>query len=242
MANQRGIRRGKIPFRARRRRRPTRWIDCASASILNLGPPEPGEPDTFVPGQLSNLTVGLMGESGTQGAAQSAAELIVGDGDTWWADDNEVRVERIVGNLTFEASARATYLDLIGNANLRFKQMLVPVVRFGLLVVAEEDEEVVALPPSLHEHDDLEETQWLYLYQGTGGTGIQWTYEETEIWVVRHCIWDVPIDIRVKRKLSRRDRLVMVYEHGFLAGIPSTSISAHVSLIHQLRCLVSTSS
>jgi len=237
MANHRPIRRGRIPFR---RRRPTRWIDCGSVGLLNLGPTEPGTPDIFVPGQLTGYGVDVMGSGGTGGATSGAIELLVGDGDTWWADANEVRLERVVGSIALQVSARALEADLAGNTNYWLTRMC-PIVRFGLLVVAEEDEEVVALPPSLHESDDLEESQWLWLHQTQGGVGIQWAFENaSDLYLQRQAVVDIPIDVRVKRKISRRDRLCLVHEYGWFAGAVAEDISASVRFVHQLRCLVST--
>lgn len=151
-------------------------------------------------------------------------ELWSGDFDAEYADDANVVVERIVGDIS------------LGGISLHSDgQFVVPYVRLGLLAVEEVETIATWEPPNLFLREDLEEYEWMWLY-GSNFKGN---------WVPTLGIEAVPgmrygdelhVDLRVKRKLGKKDHLVLLAQFATL-GPPVGSIT--VGYFHTLRGLFS---
>lgn len=225
MANRRGIRAPRQNWR-RGRRRPSRWIDCnstqASAGAVGAG--------------------SIIIQAGTP--AESAAgyrELVVGDIDTEWADANEVLVERVVGDISMSGydilSSLTDETELLALAQSWVS--MGPLTRIGLVVVEDvDDSETSITVPSLFEFDDVQDTEWMWLFQLGSPNETHVQVDETNDAGVRMWTHDLHIDVRVKRKLGRRDRLLLVHEFALrgAAFLGEHSVSVHPLL----RCLVTT--
>lgn len=221
MANRRPIRAPRQGWR-RGRRRPSRWIDCFSS--------------VSTAGSLGTSSLALSASSPADVAA-SYRELLVGNSDTEWADANEVLVERIVGQISLsgaDAIDNASAAVLYGNW-----EFLLPVVRLGLLVVEDMDQSAnPLLVPSLLNADDLQDAEWMWLFQLGSPNETHIALDTVNEATVRTWTHDVQLDVRVKRKLGRRDRLLLVQDWS-LRGAAYTG--DHTVTLHPLlRGLVTT--
>lgn len=196
MANQRPIRRGRIPFR-RRARRPASWHDALSTSTLG----QPGKP--WAP--LNNVAAGI--------PTLTMRELLVGNVDAQYLDREEVRVDRIVGDLSFYAWRQySDHTAYVGDVP--------PVVRWGLVVEEDpKDEDFATTTPtvgnsrySLWDAGDLAQTEWMYLSEPHLQRDSAF-WEGTDTNIVATWRSHEHVDIRVKRKLGKADRLWLVMTH-----------------------------
>lgn len=232
MANQRPIRAPRGRWR-RGRRRPVRWIDALSAPLVfsELGNAEPGA--------LGGGSIFPAGFGVTAGDLYSVSyrELIVGDIDTEWADANEVVLERLVGDIHVRGveSVGVPPEDTI----ISHWNELSTLVRMGIVLIEDVDEQTATdqKPPSLWSADDLADGEWLWLWQ-LGSPQENHVYiDETDEVVQRVWCHDYHLDLRVKRKLGRRDRLVLCHE--FAVPAPTLVGTHSVSVYPLLRQLVS---
>jgi hypothetical protein len=200
-----------------------RWIDGFSATLLetSVGEVPPG---SLVPGELV--------------ATANYREMVVGDLDTEWADANEVVVERIVGDVRVATSRTG-----LGSSSPVILAQRLPVVRMGLLVLEETVSPATAAPPeapSLWNNDDLQDAEWMWLHQVAfdvvqivPDTGPQpGPYGSMHSWSHFH------LDVRVKRKLGRRDALVMCHTWATVGPLDGSIVTVDVQPM--LRVLVST--
>jgi len=137
--------------------------------------------------------------------AAGGRELIAGDIDLEWMDKNEVVVERIVGDLAF------SFLSVPVPPSTE----IFALVRLGILVVEEVESLASWVPPWLFDNEAIEEFEWMWLNQfvikgdPTVEAGVVRGYE------------NVHIDLRVKRKMGKKDHLVLVGQFGnnFAIGV-----------------------
>lgn len=220
-------RRNNRPIRTRPpgKRRPVRWIDAFSATIpLDAG----SEPITG--------TLGVGGIlPGTGPSTLDYRELVVGDIDTEWADANEVLVERLIGDI--HVFGCSTVPSPVEGLEGHWGQMH-PLVRMGILLCEDVDEDSTPNPPSLWEVDDLADGEWMWLNQLGSPNESHMQFDPNAEQYQRAWSHDIHLDLRVKRKLGRRDRLVLCHEW----ALPAIALlgSHSVSVFPQLRCLVST--
>jgi len=184
MANQRPIRRGKIPFfRRSRKKRPTRW----------LGYTQEANGD----GNIAALTLPYAGDV-------EAPILVVVDGDqdvVPWADEQEITIDRVVGSLT------TLFHNQLTDPPVSIALLNPPMARYGLLVVENFD---TADPPliNLWDLDAYEQYEWMWLRDvireesttsvlQDGGDTVQYNMTQTQI------------DLRVRRKLGPKDQLLL---------------------------------
>jgi len=211
---RRGANNRPIRTRPPGRRRPVRWIDAFSAnSVSNDG----------------TVTAGSIGPS-VASSTQWYRELVVGDIDTEWADANEVVVERLVGSVGLACGS-------VLEATLPYaaSNRLLPICRLGLLVVEDVDEGAAFSPPSLWQTDDIQDGEWMWLHQVRAWDKPHIIWDGADVWMLAH--HDIRIDLRVKRKLGRRDKLVLCHDFRYVGNMPSL---ATVDVQPYLRCLVST--
>lgn len=204
MANRRPIRAPRQGWR-RGRRRPTSWHDCFSVGSPFVGgfsgcPWEPLSTPGVLPGP----------------AVITTREIIAGDIDARYLDREEVRIDRIVGDIGFYT---ASAVDAAPVA-------LPPVVRWGL--VLEEDPQDVSTTITTQGYDlwsstPLGDLEWMHLSEpkicpnpvALPGDSV----------TLREFYWHDKVDVRVRRKLGKTDRvwLVMTYGNGTEAGGTSTN-------------------
>lgn len=223
-------RRNNRPIRTRPpgRRRPVRWIDAFSAAMQLAGEPPTPNPGVVPPGSITPAATLYTADY---------RELVVGDIDTEWADANEVVVERLVGDITVKGRDSLPGVDSLFQVATSFIGMST-MVRMGIVLVEDVDDSPTAInPPSLWEADDLADGEWLWLWQ-LGSPNEQHMLFEPADQLIRVWSHDYHLDLRVKRKLGRRDRLVLCHE--FVHVGPTFNGEHAVDVQPLLRCLVST--
>lgn len=158
--------------------------------------------------------------------ASNPRELLVGDSDWDWADRNEVRVDRIVGTISWRVA------DAYESFNVGYPQPWV--VRFGILATEETDRLYQAI--DLFDRESLEEFQWMYLHQSMG---------TTETFLVADGIYniqyeDLHIDVRTRRALGKKDSVVLYAQAKRHTDSPPgvTITSLQAQYVESLRCII----
>lgn len=215
MANNRPINRRpwrRAPWRGKSRR-PVRWVE------LNCS--ERGGLETCE----VNSNVAVCNTPDPSLRTAGVLELWSGDFDAEYADDGNVVVERIVGDISLGG------ISLMGGG-----QFVVPYVRLGMLAVEEVESVATWDPPDLFAREDLEEFEWMWLY-GTDFKG-NWvpTLSGEATQGMRYGD-TIHLDLRVKRKLGKKDSIVMIAQFGTLGPLVG---SVNVGYFHTLRGLFST--
>lgn len=150
-----------------------------------------------------------------------------GDIDAEYADDGHVVLERLVGSINVGLIALP---DAEGN-------FVMPTVRMGILAV-EEVEDLTTYPaPSLFVREDIEEYSWLWMHEfnateGAWVTTADFAPGNNGVRAGRH----LDIDLRVKRKLSKKDHLVLLTER----AVPFEFGTTAADYTYLLRGLFST--
>lgn len=193
-------------------RRPVRWIEGNSSHGIEPLPAVSSFP-------LSpSIDVSLWPAAG-------GTELIFGDDDLDWMDANEATIERVVG----QVSVLGAQL-IFGPADMHATALY----RLGMLVVQEVEDIAAWVPPSLWDREALEEYEWTWMYQGElsffhpGGQ-----VEDTRYFARDH----VDIDSHIKRKLGKKDHLVLLGQFGLTSALVSDLV---LGASHQLRVLFKT--
>jgi len=209
------------PFRRRVRRpfgkasrRPVRWIDAASKNADEC--------------QFTNIDVLCTPTTGR--------ELISGDLDIEWVDKNEVVLERLVGSLSYWASTSLEQsfpaADGRDTPNLRM------LVRTGILVREELGSAAAADAIDLFDNESIEEYEWMYLHQHAPiwmGDNFSILGPTTGFPLVSlYSQWTEDLDLRVKRKLGKKDHLMLFQQWAAGPGAFDMSLSA----AHLLRQLI----
>lgn len=214
------------PFRRRVRRpiplaqrRPVRWIEGNSA--IGTEPLPAVSAFAFTP----TLDTSLWPTAG-------GTELVFGDDDLDWMDANEATIERVVGDI-----------DVTGFfIHTGSSWHLSPFVRMGMLLVQETEDISTWVPPSLWDREAIEEYEWMWLWQShlvpinapvplsslTTPGGEQFINYDTPT---------VHVDLRVRRKVGKKDHLVLLGQFGLGAGIDG---DIGISATHLLRVLFKT--
>lgn len=180
------------------KRRSTRWIELNCTNITE-------------PCVMPNIPILCTSEDPD---VRQVQDMWYGDDDMEYADDNTVLLERIVGSVNIGALA---LFDGEGNFSL-------PNVRMGILAVQEIEDLTSYRPPSLFVREDIEEYQWLWMYE-TNSLAQAWTtvgFPNNN--GVRYGV-HLDLDLHVKRKLSKKDHLVLLTEYAvsFEAGTTAAS-------------------
>jgi len=187
MANQRPIRRGKIPF-FRRKKRPTRWLGYSQAAVGNDG-------------EVDSLLVPLASTS-----TLNPPILVVIDGGADvapWADETEVTLDRVVGSILTQF---VRVLDP-GTPNL-VEEMHQAFCRYGLLVAEETEEGAPPPAVNLFDSDVVEAYEWMWIQDVVpeeSSTSIVMGDDS----VVTTNLTRTPLDVRVRRKIGPKDQLLL---------------------------------
>jgi len=195
MANQRPIRRGKIPFKrgGRWHDRPKRW--AASTDSL----------ETTSGGLISAVIPYVANEDVT--GSEPIASLLSGEFDVaTWADEQEIRVDRIVGSIGIGGRV---LLDSSAEAPAPI------VVRLGMIVSEDVTADLTADNPrrKLFDQNDLQEAEWMWLHQVV----LEPTVYPGDASRVNYT-YNLPIDIRNRRKIGQKDYLFLYSQFAILDG------------------------
>lgn len=217
MANNRPI--NRRPWRRapwRKSRRPASWHDGNTTGTLSASP--------------GDNWAQLNGPAGAA-ASPTLRELFAGDTDALYLDREEVRLDRIVGDIQFWTAS-------VTEPTLAFP----PVVRFGLVVEEDPNDPAggsTGAAYNLFEAVALRDVEWMYLEEPSPSTTSIPFVEGSEgiTGVFRDFHWHSHLDIRVKRKLGKADRLwlVMMYANGNESVPGSNNWGSPVFESHMLR-------
>lgn len=158
----------------------------------------------------------------------SPRELLVGDLDIDWSDKSEVTISRIVGSISITGESVRTAISGAPYGIL---------VRLGILVT--EDTDRVYNLIDLGDPESLEEYEWMWLHsQILDPMGFEpgGEYLNTDTaWTSSYA--NIPVDIRVKRKLGKKDSLLLYGQHSLHITSPNNfSFSTQMSV--QLRTVL----
>jgi len=148
-------------------------------------------------------------------------ELWDGDADAEYSDDSTVLLERIVGDISLRGRTIPDPAE--GTWQL-------PYCRMGILAV-EEVETITDKGVNLWNREVLEEYQWLWLWQ-TCWPELSFSRPPT---TSEHLYYGdaVHVDCRVRRKLGKKDHLVMLSQLAVVGGFAGSVVS--VEYVHDLR-------
>lgn len=210
MANQRPIRRAPFPRFRRRKRRPQRWIEGNSGISATEDP-------CTVQGSLIECVPDT-----------PVRVLLDGDQDWEWADRSEVVVDRIVGTLSFRF-----FMDASGGSTLP------PfMIRFGILALEETEDTYPTI--DLYDRESLEEYQWMWIDQFTitPGKDAALQFDDPAVPTTVYILGskDEKIDVATRRKLGKKDRVVLYSQFHFMGG--SESATRSMQVIPLLRCII----
>lgn len=168
-------------------------------------------------------------------SSSTLREIISGDIDTVVLDRQEVRIDRIVGDLHFfQHEAGAAALALVAPT----------VVRVGLIVEEESTRPlggaITSDEYSLWENDDLQRLEWMYLEQ-VPLLSSEHVFDSDAVQTYCRRYWATHLDVRVKRKLGKADKLwlVMSYANG-LQTSNTSNVPADVYYSDMLRSVIVT--
>lgn len=208
MANQRPIRKRRRRFYGLKKR-PTRWI-AEGGQVSD----EPVGGQGFVASTLANEALLI-----NQGVPPYAT-IVQGEFDVEpWSDDEEVTIDRIVGDLSW-----------VGNVQYSGVAPKL-VIRAGIIVAEDVSDDPGAPDPtrSLFDFSDLQEAEWLWLHQFTpdadGRLESSGTQPDVD-WLVSH---NVHVDIRCRRKLGQKDILYL-----YTSYVPENN---HPSFTQSIKCV-----
>lgn len=213
MANTRPIRRGRIPFRRGRRwmgasKTARRWLDGNSSRDS---------------AQICALTGKDLDCTEPDG---SPVQLLYGDTDWDWADSSEVRIDRILGSISWDSWLASD--DVVAGCPIPV------VVRLGIL--ATEGDQAVAPTINLFDPEDLEEQQWMWLYSSQGEHSVSLSGA-----ILHRTQYDnIDVDIRTRRTLGKKDSIWLYGQFKYNSSIGQcagvTGRNPRVS--HELRCIL----
>lgn len=156
--------------------------------------------------------------------------LIWGDDDLDWMDANEATLERTVGTLSL-----GTQVSVIPGVFLTL-----PVVRMGILVAEELQDQSVAPAIDLWERESVEEHEWMWLSQVSD---FSWNGDYVNgTTALKAYRADVALDLRVRRRLGKKDALLLYFQAGLQSNADASApeFDFTMSLHYLLRSLIKT--
>lgn len=187
MANQRPINRRPWRKKPWAKRRPTRWNAVTNganedAIVLNT---------VMLPSLLADGNAPL-------------SILVDGQVDVEpWADDQEVTIDRIVGAI----HVYGRWVYPLPNSTIP----PMPLVKLGIVLNEELSKDTLTAVPTrnLFDQEDLEDTEWMWLYSSLPPASLAWPPIQVSDNGVATCHWSVPVDIRNRRKIGQSDQLAL---------------------------------
>jgi len=152
-------------------------------------------------------------------------ELLVGDLDIDWSDKSEVTIQRVLGSILLSGYTERTVADSLPAYS--------PIVRMGILVTEDTDRLYQVI--DMGDPESLEEYEWMWLYNTlvpkessqffAGGV------ERSSVALT------IPVDIRSKRKLGKKDSLVLYSQVALHVNAP-TAFGFSMQMSEQLRTVL----
>lgn len=211
MANNRPIRRGRIPFRRGRRWTAStlkhRWID-GNSSRTSL--------------DCAQITKDLLCDPD-----ENPVQLLYGDADWDWADASEVRIDRIVGSICWDSEVAYPGSGTVGEPRA---------IEVRLGIIATEEDGGVAPVLDLFDPEVLEEHQWMWLYNSMGDRDVKLDNNGQAFYQ-----WDnIDVDIRTRRKLGKKDSVWLYgqFHHHTNQANAAGTVTRVPILTHMLRCII----
>jgi len=207
------------PFRRppwRKSSRPHRWIS------LNSGVNAAGA-DLIAPWFFN----------GTGATAFPAVTLAAGQIDVEpWADNQEVTVDRVVGDLNFQGFA-------FGQHSEAPAVVWAPGVIYRLGMLVQEEADATSAPAiDLFNDEALEDYEWMWLHEGVP---TNWNYmmpaSQPTIVAGVGFFEHLHIDLGVRRKLGQTDQLLLYAQAGCLNGPEFDSQTVVMTGSHLLRSI-----
>lgn len=217
MANQRPIRRGRIPFRRGRRWTSSlqrRWLDGYSTRAVGTD-------------QCTQQVLDVFCDP-----SPPARVVLYGDTDWDWADASEVRIDRILGSISWDSMA--------GVETNNFAAPNHGDLRLGLLALEEWDGTTATAPViDLFDAEALEEYQWMWLYHSQGHVQ-RFPLPTTPMSMVVTQYDNIDVDVRTRRKLGKKDGVVLYAQYKYHSS--SANEAGTLTLIprvtYQLRAII----
>lgn len=156
----------------------------------------------------------------------SPVQLLYGDTDWDWADNSEVRIDRILGSISWDSWLSVG--DLTAGCPIPV------VVRLGIL--ATEGDASNAPVVNLFDPEDLEEQQWMWLYSSQGDHSVA-MYDT----IIHRTQWDnIDVDIRTRRTLGKKDSVWLYgqFKYNTSIGACAGTTGRNPRVTHQLRCIL----
>jgi len=207
----RGRRRGFRPRRGQPKR-PKRWSASSSFMVTD---PSPG----LVP--VSVVDALALGDAG-----QPPVDMILsGEFDVEdWADEQEIRVDRVVGDIA-----------IAGNATQVGAPWSPICVRMGLIVVEELSDDGTAPDPTrnLFDQSDLQEAEWMWLHQ----TILTAPTERMTSNVIPYA-YNMHLDLRVRRKIGQKDGMFLYAAWAAETNAYDGLMVVDLRLYHHLRTIM----
>lgn len=213
MANTRPIRRGRVPFRRGRRwtssapKLSRRWLDANSSR------------DQAIPCTLGGKDLQCDEPDG------APVQLLYGDTDWDWADNSEVRIDRILGTISWDS--------WLGSSSLTAGDPPPVVVRLGIIATEEDG----AVPPTLDLFDPeyLEEYQWMWLYSSQGHHSAT-----ADGGLVRIQYDNIDLDVRTRRTLGKKDSVWLYgqFKYNTSVSLAAGIVGRNPRVSHQLRVIL----
>lgn len=211
MANQRPIRTPRTPRWRRGRFTPRktarRWIDCNSSRASETG--------------LCDLNASFVDCDDTN-SYQPLAILLDGDADWDWADSSEVRVDRIIGSLSwYHAFTAAASGATIGQP---------PPITMRWAVLATEENHTTTPNIDLFDPENLEEYQWMWLSDSIGNL----SHAGNSLWQYN----TESVDISTRRSLGKKDRVLLYAQYKYLLTPQAGGTGLQPRMWWQLRSIL----
>lgn len=163
--------------------------------------------------------------------------LLWGDDDLEWMDVNEVRLERLVGTITTSCTV-TSYRD--GGTLLISSLRGPPVHRMGILLCEELEAQNSRPVLDLFDVETIEEYEWMWLSQVGEWTPGNLMVPASSTDMFSQYRSDVSVDTNNRRKLGKKDALVLYHQWAFPVTDTPSNLEFDVSgvVFPQLRALV----
>lgn len=161
------------------------------------------------PPPAGSVTVQWFPNPADAAGAQPVAVLAAGQTDVEpWADNEEVTIDRVVGQINLQWSVGARWVEVPA---YRFA----PSVAFRLGLVVQEEADATSSPfINLWSDEHLEDYEWMWLKEVIPDS---WSYMPTSDenqYVALGSTNTIDLDIGVRRKLGQTDNLLLYCQYG----------------------------
>lgn len=201
----------------RKSARPKRWISLNSGAT-NGNPGYITTPWSVSPAENAGLPPNVVLAAGQQDVEP-------------WADNQEVLVDRVVGDINIGGFFTAEFAD-IPPANYAPHV----VVRFGMMV-QEEADATTAPFINLFADEALEDFEWMWLHETTPENLGYATRTSSNAIAGMGFYNHIHLDLRVKRKLGQTDLMLLYAQYALFDDPSIVSSEGSISASHVLRSI-----